>query len=235
MDSKSNSVPKPISMKEAIDLIPFVEGLPPASIVPAFAHAGIRNHPVNQTILLENDWGSSVYFVVHGWLKIRTYNSNGREITLNIIGKGEMLGEMAALEQMPRSTDVITLAPATIVNIPADDFVRLLETEPLAGIRLARLMATRLRQVNHRLRLRESESASRVADALLFIVERQGEIKSHGMEIPNLPHRELSGISGLTRETVTRVLAKMEIAGLISRTTNTIVIPDLDAFKASIT
>ena len=236
MDNRHTTVQTPtqLSVLEAMASVPFLSELPADAVAPALAHAAIRNHPANQTILLENDWGGSVYFVLSGWLKIRTYNADGREITLNIVGRGEIVGEMAALEQAPRSTDVLSLTPATIVNIPAEDFVRLIETEPLAGMRLAQLMARRLRQVNRRLRLRESNSASRVADTLLFLVEGQGKSVSKGMEIPNLPHRELSSMSGLARETVTRVLTKMESAGLIARKQDILLIPDVAALEASI-
>jgi CRP/FNR family transcriptional regulator, cyclic AMP receptor protein len=236
MSTRNNNVPTLVSLsiREAIASVPFLSELPTEAIEPVLAHAAVRNHPANQTILLENDWGSSVYFVLSGWLKIRTYNADGREITLNIVGRGEIVGEMAALEQAPRSTDVLSLTPATIVNIPAEDFVRLLKTEPLAGMRLAQLMARRLRQVNRRLRLRESNSASRVADTLLFLVEGQGKTVSEGVEIPNLPHRELSSMSGLARETVTRVLTKMEAAGLIARHQDILLIPDVLALEASI-
>ena len=236
MDTRNHNVQTPtqLSIAEAMASVPFLSELPAAALAPTLAHAAIRHHPANQMILLENDWGSSVYFVLSGWLKIRTYNADGREITLNIVGRGEIVGEMAALEQVPRSTDVLSLTPATIVNIPAEDFVRLLKTEPLAGMRLAQLMARRLRQVNRRLRLRESNSASRVADTLLFLVEGQGKNGSKGMAIPNLPHRELSSMSGLARETVTRVLTKMEAAGLISRDRDILLIPDVAALEASI-
>jgi CRP/FNR family cyclic AMP-dependent transcriptional regulator len=207
---------------------PFFEGLPEAAIESALSHVVARTHPPNQVILLENDWGSSVYFILEGWAKIRTYNLDGKEITLNILGTGEVFGEMAALDEVPRSTDVITLAPTTIGNMPAQDFVTLVKTEPLAGIRLAQLMGRRLRQVNRRLRLRESDSTSRVADILLFLAEGQGKQgTSGGMRIPNLPHRELSSLSGLARETVTRVLSKLEKKGLIERDRDTLLIPDV--------
>jgi CRP-like cAMP-binding protein len=128
-----------------------------------------------------------------------------------------MFGEMASLDQIPRSTDVITLVPTAIASLPAKDFVHLIETEPVAGIHLARLLAKRLRQVNRRLRLRESDSTSRVIDVLLFLAEGQGTMGAMGVEIPNLPHRELSSLSGLARETVTRVLGKLERKNLIHR------------------
>jgi CRP/FNR family transcriptional regulator, cyclic AMP receptor protein len=234
-DRHSNQQLAP-NLQELLKTTAFFANLPDASCRMALSHAVVRNHPANQMILLENDWGGSVYFVLEGWLKIRTYNVDGKEITLNIVGQGEIVGEMAALEQAPRSTDVLSLTPATIANIPAEDFVQLLKKEPLAGMKLAQLMGRRLRQVNRRLRLRESNSASRVADTLLFLAEGQGiDINSSkGAEIPNFPHRELSSMSGLARETVTRVLTKLEKDGLIIRSQEKVSIPDLAALEASI-
>lgn len=210
---------------------PFFDGLPEDAVERATANVVMRSHPPNQVILLENDWGSSVYFILSGWVKIRTYNLDGKEVTLNILGMGELFGEMAPLDEVPRSTDVITLAPTVIGNMPSQDFVRLLNTEPQSGIRLAKLMARRLRQVNRRLRLRESDSVSRVADILLFLAEGRGKVSEQGTEIPNLPHRELSSLSGLARETVTRVLSKLEKKGLISRDRETLCISDVHALE----
>ncbi|HIK43886.1 MAG TPA: Crp/Fnr family transcriptional regulator [Leptolyngbyaceae cyanobacterium M65_K2018_010] len=207
------------------------KGLPEEAVIQATSHMVSRRHPANQVILLENDWGSSVYFILEGWVKIRTYNLDGKEVTLNILGRGELFGEMAPLEEVPRSTDVITLVPTVIGNMPASDFVNLLHSQPLAGIHLAQLMARRLRQVNRRLRLRESDSTSRVADIILFLADGQGRPGASGLEIPNLPHRELSSLSGLARETVTRVLNKLEKKGLIVRDKDWIVIPDVNALE----
>jgi CRP/FNR family transcriptional regulator, cyclic AMP receptor protein len=229
MDDRFN--PRDNSASVLIRSAPFFEGLPETAVEKATANVVTRNHPPGQVILLENDWGSSVYFILSGWVKIRTYNLDGKEVTLNILGTGELFGEMAPLDEVPRSTDVITLAPTVIGNMPSQDFVRLLNTEPQSGIHLAKLMARRLRQVNRRLRLRESDSVSRVADILLFLADGQGKQSAQGMEIPNLPHRELSSLSGLARETVTRVLSKLEKKGLISRERDVLCIADPHALE----
>lgn len=220
-----------LDTSELIRATPFFCELDPVSAEQAAAQLVTRDHPANQVILLENDWGNSVYFILEGWVKIRTYNMDGKEVTLNVLGKGEVFGEMAALEEIPRSTDVITLAPTIIGSMPAPQFVKLVHTEPMAGLHLAKLMANRLRQVNRRLRLRESDSQSRVADILLFLAEGQGKAAGKGMEIPSLPHRELSGLSGLARETVTRVLSKLEKKGLIQRDRDTLKIIDIEALE----
>lgn len=218
-------------IEKLLETASFFAGLPEESLASVMSHAVIRSHPANRVILLENDWGGAVYFILEGWVKIRTHNVDGKEITLNIVGKGEIIGEMAALEEIPRSTDAITLTPTTVSSIPAQDFVSLLQSEPIAGIHLAQLMAKRLRQLNRRLRLREADSLSRVADTLYFLAEGQGKPTKQGIEIPNLPHRELSSISGLARETVTRSLTKLEKKGVIKREDDILCINDLDALE----
>ncbi len=230
MDARYNPRDPDADLKLIRSAILF-QDLPEEAVVETTSHVVSRRHPANQVILLENDWGSSVYFILDGWVKIRTYNLDGKEVTLNILGKGELFGEMAPLEEVPRSTDVITLVPTVIGSMPASDFVKLLNTQPLAGIRLSQLMARRLRQVNRRLRLRESDSTSRVADIILFLADGQGQRGASGIEIPNLPHRELSSLSGLARETVTRVLSKLEKKGLIVREKDMMSIPDINALE----
>jgi CRP/FNR family transcriptional regulator, cyclic AMP receptor protein len=141
---------------------------------------------------------------------------------------------MAALEEMPRSTDALSLTATTIATIPAQDFIALIYSDPLAGVRLTKLMAKRLRQINRRLQLREADSLARVADAVLFLVYGQGQQSTQGIKIPNLPHREISSLCGLARETVTRALTKLEQKGLIRREGDLIYIPDIIALERTI-
>lgn len=234
MEDQSRYLESNINHDELIKLVPFMSDLPEDSIQKIATHFVTISHPPNQVLLLENDWGGSVYFILEGWVKIRTYNLDGKEVTLNILGRGEIFGEMAAMDKMPRSTDAIALTKTLIGRIPAEDFVNLINTEPMAGVQLVQLMAKRLRQVNRRLQLREASSISRVADAILFLVEGQGTEGDKGTEIPNLPHREISSLSGLARETVTRVLTKLEKKGLIERNADSMRIPDLPALEDTI-
>ncbi|TRU43861.1 MAG: Crp/Fnr family transcriptional regulator [Microcystis aeruginosa Ma_QC_Ch_20071001_S25] len=234
MEEKCCPAEKSAEIQKLLDTATLFVGLSPENLAQVTSHAVTRTHPANQAILLENDWGGSVYFILDGWVKIRTYDVEGREVTLNIVGKGEIVGEMAALDESTRSTDAITLTTATISSIPAQDFINLLTSEPLAGIHLSQLMARRLRQLNRRLRLREADSLSRVADTLLFLAEGQGQKSGQGTIIPNLPHRELSSISGLARETVTRSLTKLQKKGLIQRQQESLCIPDLAALGRAI-
>ena len=234
MEEQSSFLEQNVDIDYIKRSVPFVANLSPESQQKVTSHFVTLSHPANQVILLENDWGGSVYFILEGWVKIRTYNLDGKEVTLNIIGGGEIFGEMAAIDRQPRSTDAITLTNTTIGRVPSEDFVELIKTEPMAGVYLAQIMARRIRQVNRRLQLREAGSLARVADAILFLVDGQGKEAEGMMEIPNLPHREISSLSGLARETVTRVLTKLEKRGLIERDTDLLRIPDVMALENAI-
>jgi CRP/FNR family transcriptional regulator, cyclic AMP receptor protein len=216
-----------LAHKTLLYLLPFFEGLPESVVQVAIAHAVTFEHPVKRPIVLEKDWAnSSVYFILQGWLKICMTDFDGQEITLNILGRGEIFGEMAALDVCPRSTDVITMTPVTLVSIPSADFIQFLRTEPEAGIRLARLMGNRLRRVNRFLRLRRSQAALRVVDVLLFLAEVQEQGNSKEIAIPKLSHDELGNLCGLARETVTRELSELRNKNLIHYLQDSLFIPD---------
>ena len=94
MEEKRYPAEKSAEIQKLLDTATLFVGLPPEAIDRVTSHVVTRTHPANRAILLEHDWGGSVYFILDGWVKIRTYNLEGKEVTLNILGKGEIVGEM---------------------------------------------------------------------------------------------------------------------------------------------
>lgn len=208
------------------------QGLPEAVLQKFTSRLLVRQHRPDELLLIEEDWGNSVYLIMQGWVKVRSYNHEGKEVTLNILGPGDIFGEMAVLLSSPRSSDVLSLTAVEVGCFPATDFTTLIENEPLVGLRLSQLMAKRLQQLNRRIRMRESDSVARVVDVLLFLAEGRGESSATGIEVPKLPHQELASLSGLTRETVSRVLGKLEKKGLIERSSRDVIcLPNLTALE----
>jgi len=187
-----------------------------------------RSYQAGHTVLFQNDWGQSVYFILEGWAKVRMFHTEGHEITLNILGPDEIVGEMAALDLSPRSTDVLALTAMRLGLLPREVFMHLLQHEPSFAQELLMLMARRLRQANRRLMTRESKGEGRLVDTLLFIAEGQGRTSRDGIMIPSFPHRELAALSGLARETVTRILSDLQRRGLLEKHGNLMRIPSLD-------
>jgi CRP/FNR family transcriptional regulator, cyclic AMP receptor protein len=216
-----------ILTKNLFYAIPFFEGFSESKLQLISSNSVAFEYPQKCPIVLEQDRAnSSVYFILQGWLKICIIDFDGQEIILNVVGRGEIFGEMSALDVCPKSADVITMTPVKLVSIPSADFVRFLKTEPEAGIRLAQLMGNRLRRVNRFLRLRRSQASLRVADILLFLAEVQEQSDAKEAIIPKLSHDELGNLCGLARETVTRELAEFRNKNLIQSFRDNLFIPD---------
>jgi CRP-like cAMP-binding protein len=60
-----------------LHLMPLFEGFSPEVLEPLARQMALRSHAVNQAIVLQNDWGSTVYFILEGWVKIRTHDTGG--------------------------------------------------------------------------------------------------------------------------------------------------------------
>lgn len=229
-----NKLPDPNSPESFLSSSSLFQGLPEAVLEKAKSRLLVRQHRPDELLLIEEDWGNSVYLIVQGWVKIRSYNHEGKEITLNILGPGDIFGEMAVLLSSPRSSDVLSLTSVTLGCFPATDFMTLIQSESLIGLRLAQMMARRLQQINRRLRMRESDATARVVDILLFLVESRGKSSTKGIEIPKLSQQEIASLSGIVRETVGRELGKLEKKGLIDRSQRDIIcllnIPALEKY-----
>ena len=56
------------------------------------------SHQEDQVIVMEQDWGESVFLLLSGLAKVRTYTADGDEVVMSLLGEGDVFGEMAALD-----------------------------------------------------------------------------------------------------------------------------------------
>ena len=99
------------------------------------------SHHVDQVIVMERDWGESIYLLHDGLAKVRTYTADGHEVVMSLLGVGDVFGEMAALEGETRSADVVALTPLRLVKLRVPPFAALLAQEALFALALAKLEA----------------------------------------------------------------------------------------------
>ena len=88
-----------------------------------------RDYPAGRAVLMEDAWGNAVYFVLSGWLKVRFLRSQDAT-TLAILSHGDFFGEMAILDESPRSTDVVAFTSVRVLSIPAQKFIQFLFKDP---------------------------------------------------------------------------------------------------------
>lgn len=189
-------------------------------------HLETRHNP-DQVFVLEQDWGESLFVICSGMAKVRTYTSDGDEIVMSVLGTGDVFGEMAALEGGHRSADVVSLTPVTIVKLRAAPFEELMRKEPEFALSFARLMAHRLRELNLRFAIQNSDATTRVLNALAYLAMKSSPDNSPSSEIPLLAQREIGLLAGLSRETTSRTLSKLRSKRVIEDNKESIRLIDL--------
>ncbi len=107
--------------------------------------AEVRSLPTGVVICREGEEGDAVYAIVNGELEILKQLDDESERHLHYTGPGEFVGEMAILQQGPRTATVRTSKPTTIVEIRREPFMRVLKRSPTLGFRLLLRLTDRLR------------------------------------------------------------------------------------------
>ena len=176
------------------------------------------SHLVDQVIVMEQDWGETVFLLRSGLAKVRTYTADGDEVVMSLLGDGDVFGEMAALDGAARSADVVALTPLNLVKLRSVPFAALLQQQANFALALARLEASRLRDLNQRFALQSADATTRLLDALAYLARKSGPEAQPTAVIPPLAQKEIALIAGLARETASRTLSKLRTRGIVTVT-----------------
>ncbi len=185
-----------------------------------------------ETIFQKGDPGEALYLVLTGKVRIFRESLEGRRKVLAYIHPSEIFGEMSLVEDRPRSASAIAETSTEVLVLFRDTYMNLLRRFPLLGHNLARIIASRLREMNDEiLFLTFEEAKSKVAFALLKLYRhRHGEPRDGGWFIP-IVHQEIANLAGTSRETATRVVHELRDRGIIAVTFGGLVLRDLDALE----
>ncbi len=176
-----------------------------------------RHYTKGQLIVLAEEEGSSFFIIGRGEVKVSVMSEDGREVILSILREGEFFGEMAVLNGKPRSATVTATEDSDILLIRRPDFLRLLQEIPQISIKFLQELAGRLRKADRMIEsLALMDVPVRIMRTLLQLADEIGIDTEVGIVIRNRPtHQQLSEMAGTTRETVSRVLKKLERLGYI--------------------
>jgi len=172
-------------------------------------------HPVDQVLVMEQDWGESVFLIISGLAKVRTFTADGDEVVMTVLGAGDVFGEMVAVDGSVRSADVVTLTPVQLVKLRIQPFSMLLRQQADFALALATLETTRLRDLNRRFALQTADATSRLLDALAYLARKCSPDNDPLARIPVLPQKEIALLAGLARETASRTLSKLRSRGTV--------------------
>src|SRR5918997_2623715 len=104
-----------------------------------------------ELVLDFGDATDDVFFVAEGAVRVVVRTPLGQEVILGDLGPGDVFGEMAAIDGAPRSANVTALHPSRLCRLPAAAFLEMALRSPAVGLRVMRLLTTRLRLQDARL------------------------------------------------------------------------------------
>lgn len=199
----------------------------------AFRAAGrARRFAKGEAIFHEGDDPGGVVAVVSGTVKVSLIGQGGREVVLRFSGPGELVGELAAVGDRPRTANVTAVDQVEAISVRAADFRRLALEHPriaeLVFDNVARLLAEADRQ---RVDFATRDVTARIAGRLAELTETSGEAEEDVRITLPLSQEELAAWSGASREAVARSLHLLRELGWIETRRREIKVLDVDALR----
>jgi CRP/FNR family cyclic AMP-dependent transcriptional regulator len=155
----------------------------------------------------------SLYIMRSGRAKIFESRPDGREVILSIMGPGDFFGEMAVLDDLPRSAAVETLEPCEMMRISKADFTRCLAASFELTTRIMLALVDRLRRADRQIEsLALMDVYGRVARVLLDLAKPVDGLRI----IEHAPTQtDIARMTGTSREMVSRVIKQLKATGHI--------------------
>ena len=177
----------------------------------------VRTFEKDNVIIWAEDEGDALFIIADGQVKVSIVSEDGREVILSLLSKNAVFGELSLLDGRPRSANVIAIEETQLVMLRRSDFLELIKKTPSIAVALLAELASRLRKTDRQIEgLALLDVSSRISDTLLQLAIEQGVDSDLGIVVENRPtHQELANMSGTTRETVSRVLKRLEKQGYL--------------------
>jgi CRP/FNR family transcriptional regulator, cyclic AMP receptor protein len=178
----------------------------------------LEDYPAGTTMFRQGEPGDWVYAIQSGQVEIRR-EFQGQDCLLAVLGGGDFFGEMAVINDRPRSGTAIIREDAQLLAIERAFFLELFQKDAEIAGRLARIMSQRLDHANRWLEvLLFKNPDQRVVLSLRLLVEDQAQGTGVHRGAVYLPFtlRELADRAGVTREQAIDVVERLADDGLIT-------------------
>ncbi len=195
-------------------------------IAQLLAHARVETYRARQEIFRKGAPGLGLLAVLKGKVRISSVGPDGNQVVLNIIGEGEVFGEIALLDGNDRTADAAAVGECELLAIDRRDFVPFVRANPEVALRLLSVMCERLRRTTEQVEdMIFLDAPQRLAKKLLQLVEAQAK------GAVTISQRELGNMIGLSRESINKQLNAWQQEGMLKIEQGTIVVLDAAALR----
>lgn len=179
-------------------------------------------------IIDRHDESRDVYFIVKGQVRIVNYSLSGREIAFDDLGPGNYFGELAAIDDGPRSASLIALEETILAVLGPVAFAEFLHDHPSAALKVMRHLTYVVRRASERIMDLSTLSVNNRIHGELLRRALTNLKSDNSAEIHPIPHHsEIASRVSTTRETVARVLGGLAQDNVVKRGRNALIVPDI--------
>lgn len=197
--------------------VPLFGGLSSEELQLVASAAVRRRQSRGSVIFFEREPGDALYIIEEGQVRIYRVAEDGREKTLALLSEGDFFGEMALIDDEPRSAIAEATEPTVLLAIHKRDVHNLIHANPSIALSMIKGLSRRLRETNRQLMDAVFlDVRGRLLRLLLELDGRYGKPHDGGRLIDiRLTHQELANMVGTSRESVTRVLTELQDVGAL--------------------
>jgi CRP/FNR family cyclic AMP-dependent transcriptional regulator len=207
--------------------------LSPAELKEFLDFAVVKRLKRGEPLVRANDPGDSMMIVMAGTLKVSVRSSTGREVVLDYLGPGAVIGEIALFDGKPRTADVIAIDAVEVIVLQRRFVLPFLEKNPTAALRIIEMLCDKLRRTNALV----SDGAAvpmgqKLARGVLRLIDEHGVREDGALSLGfRLSQGDLGNYVNLSRENVNRQLGEWEQAGLVEVARGRIAIRDEEGLR----
>lgn len=221
---------------EALRKVPFFAALSSEEVRELSGRLVSRRFGSGQVIFHLGDPGGLLYIILGGKVKISHATADGQEALLAILGAGDFFGELALLDDAPRSATAEAIEPTETLTLHRDEFIRFLSHNPEFAYHVMHTLARRIRNLNDQISdVFFLDLNGRLARTLLNLAEQHGRRTDDGtvIEIP-LTQTDLAEMTGATRVSINKTLGRFRRAKWVRVQGRSIIIQDEGALRGLI-
>jgi CRP/FNR family transcriptional regulator, cyclic AMP receptor protein len=168
-----------------------------------------RRYAKDDVVFYADESGDVICLIREGQVKVTMISPEGKEIILSLLGPGDFFGEMALLDDEPRSATVVATEPLEIVTIWRNDFLQIMASNFDLTKKVLAEISRRLRNASSRIEsLATMDVYGRLARFFLDLAKDQGKVLDNNDYIAVIrpTHQAIANMIGTSRETVSRLI-----------------------------
>lgn len=203
--------------KQALQLVPFFNNLQDDEAKSLSKRLVLRRFGPDQVIFHHGDPGGLLYIIINGKVKITHTTLDGQEAMLAIFGAGDFFGELALLDDSPRSATAEALEETETLTLHREEFIRYIGDNPDFALHVLHTLAQHIRRLNNQISdIFFLDLPARLARQLLQLAAQHGQKTDDGIRIElSLTQTDLAEMTGATRVSINKALGRFRRAGWV--------------------